>query len=86
MTFRSLALPRFWTLYDHLPVEVQALADKQFALFSKDPFHPSLRFKQVGPLWSVRVSYSYRALAVKNGDELTWFWIGTHSDYDKLLA
>ena len=86
MTFRSLALPRFWVLYDRLPVEVQALADKQFALFSKDPSHPSLRFKQVGPFWSVRVSYSYRALAVKNGDELTWFWIGTHADYDKLLA
>jgi hypothetical protein len=86
VTFRSLALPRFWTLYDRLPVEVQALADKQFALFSKNPSHPSLRFKQVGPFWSVRVSYSYRALAVRNGEELTWFWIGTHADYDKLLA
>ena len=58
----------------------------QFALFSKNPSHPSLRFKQVGPFWSVRVSHSYRALAVKNGDELTWFWIGTHADYDKFLA
>lgn len=86
MTFRSLALPRFWNLYDRLPVEIQAQADKQFALFSKNPSHPSLRFKQVGPLWSVRVSYSYRALAVRNGEELTWFWIGTHADYDKLLA
>lgn len=86
MTFRSLALPRFWKLYDRLPVEIQAQADKQFALFSKDPSHPSLRFKQVGPFWSVRVSYSYRALAVKNGEELTWFWIGTHAEYDKLLS
>ena len=86
MTFRSLALPRFWKLYDRLPVEIQAQADKQFALFSKDSSHPSLRFKQVGPFWSVRVSYSYRALAVKNGEELTWFWIGTHADYDKLLS
>jgi hypothetical protein len=86
VTFRSLALPRFWNLYDRLPVEIQAQADKQFALFSKNPSHPSLRFKQVGPLWSVRVSYSYRALAVRNGEELTWFWIGTHADYDKLLA
>jgi hypothetical protein len=66
VTFRSLALPRFWDLYDRLPVEIQAQADKQFALFSKNPSHPSLRFKQVGPFWSVRVSYSYRALAVRN--------------------
>jgi len=40
-------------------MEVQAQADKQYALFSRDPSHPSLRFKQVGSFWSVRVSYSY---------------------------
>ena len=85
MTFRSLALPRFWDLYDELPAEVQAQADKQYSVFSKDPFHPSLRFKQVGPFWSVRISYSYRALALREDDTLTWFWIGTHTDYDKML-
>lgn len=86
MTFRSLALPRFWDCYDRLPVEIQTQADERFALFSKNPSHPSLRFKQVGPYWSVRVSYSYRALAMRNEEELTWFWIGTHADYDKLLS
>jgi hypothetical protein len=86
VTFRSLALPRFWDLYERLPAEIQAQADKPFALFSKNPSDPSLRFKQVRPFWSVRVSYSYRALAVRNGEELTRFWIGTHADYDELLA
>jgi hypothetical protein len=83
--FRSLALPRFWDLYDALPAEVRVQADKQYALFSQNPFHPSLRFKQVGPFWSVRISYSYRALALRESDVLTWFWIGTHADYDKLI-
>jgi hypothetical protein len=86
VTFRSLALPRFWDLYDRLPAEIQAQADKQYALFSQNPSHPSLRFKQVGAFWSVRVSYSYRALAVRDGEVLTGFWIGTHADYDNLLA
>lgn len=86
MTFRSLVLSRFWDAYDRLPVEVQAQADQRYTLFAKNPWHPSLRFKQVGLFWSVRVSYSYRALAVRDGDVLTWFWIGTHADYDKLLA
>jgi hypothetical protein len=86
VTFRSLALPRFWDLYDRLPLEVQTQADKQYALFAKNPRHASLRFKQVGPFWSVRLSYSYRALAVRDENTLTWFWIGTHADYDKLLA
>jgi hypothetical protein len=86
VTFRSLALPRFWDLYDRLPEEIRAQADKQYALFSQNPSHSSLRFKPVGPFWSVRVSYSYRALAVRDEDVLTWFWIGTHADYDKLLG
>lgn len=85
MTFQSLALPRFWDLYDRLPVEIQAQADKQYALFSRNSSHPSLRFKPVGPFWSVRISHAYRALAVRDGDVLTWFWIGTHADYDKLV-
>jgi hypothetical protein len=43
-----------------------------------------LRFKPVGPFWSVRISRAYRALAIRHGDVLTWFWIGTHAGYDKL--
>ena len=85
MTFHSSALPRFWNLYDRLPEEIRALADKQYALFSKNPSHPSLHFKPVGLFWSVRISHSYRALANRNGDQLTWFWIGTHADYDQVL-
>jgi hypothetical protein len=86
VTLRSLAVPRFWDLYDRLPEGIQVQADKQYALFSRNPWHPSLRFKRVGPFWSARVSYSYRALAARDGDVLTWFWIGTHADYDKLLS
>jgi len=26
------------------------------------------------------------ALAVETGDDLLWFWIGTHSEYDKLVG
>jgi hypothetical protein len=28
----------------------------------------------------------YRALGVKEGDEIIWFWIGSHADYDRLLS
>jgi hypothetical protein len=27
----------------------------------------------------------YRALATRDGNVLTWFRIGTHADYDKVL-
>jgi hypothetical protein len=28
----------------------------------------------------------YRAVAVDAGDDLVWFWIGSHADYDRLLG
>jgi hypothetical protein len=28
----------------------------------------------------------YRALGVREGDEIIWFWIGSHADYDRLLS
>ena len=39
------ATATFWKLYRKLKPEIQALADKNFALLKKDPKHPSLRFK-----------------------------------------
>ncbi|MEM6327509.1 MAG: hypothetical protein AAF791_10360 [Bacteroidota bacterium] len=35
--------------------------------------------------WSMRVSQSYRMVGYKEGERITWFWIGTHSEYDALL-
>jgi hypothetical protein len=33
----------------------------------------------------VRVGLRYRALGVEVDDGIVWFWIGSHSDYDRLL-
>ena len=57
-----------------------------FEPLKKDPFHPSLHFKKVGRFWSVRVGLKYRALAVQDGDAIVWFWIGSHSEYEKLIS
>jgi mRNA-degrading endonuclease RelE of RelBE toxin-antitoxin system len=82
-------LPRFWKHYNSLPEQVQQLADKNYALLRADPFHPSLHFKKVGKnkqLWSARVGEHYRALGLDKSEGVVWFWIGTHAEYDKLLA
>ncbi len=63
-------------------------AQKIYGLFRADPEHPSLHFKKVhnrDPVYSVRISLGYRALALLEGDEVVWFWIGSHADYDRLL-
>jgi hypothetical protein len=80
------ALPEFWECYNELPEETRELADKCYAILVADSAHPSLRFKQVRTLWSVRVGLHYRALARRRGDVLHWFWIGHHSEYDKFLG
>jgi len=53
-----------------------------------DPAHPSLAFKRVHatePIYSVRVSRGYRALGLRERDLVTWFWIGSHADYERTL-
>lgn len=80
------ATPRFWDRYHRLPAEVRRLADACYATLRRDPRHPSLHFKQVGRFWSVRIGLHYRAVAVEDGADLLWFWIGTHVEYDRLLG
>lgn len=82
----SAANPRFWAAYRALPADVQRRARKAYALWRADPFHPSLHFKKVGRLWSARIGTDYRALADVRGDTAYWVWIGSHADYDHLLA
>jgi hypothetical protein len=81
---RHFASRAFWQAYDKLPEQVRMLADKNFALLKTNPRHPSLQFKKVGRFWSVRVGLGYRALAVETDDNLVWFWIGSHADYDAI--
>lgn len=82
---RHKASRRFWEHYAALSPELQSLADKAFAQLKSNWSHPSLQFKKVGDYWSARVSISHRALAVKQGDDYVWFWIGTHDRYDELI-
>ncbi|MGB9179233.1 MAG: hypothetical protein WCB68_08290 [Pyrinomonadaceae bacterium] len=82
---KHYASPRFWQHYQKLPPAVRALADKNFQLLKADPNHPSLHFKKIGKIWSVRVGAHYRALGYDKQEGIVWFWIGSHADYDKLI-
>ncbi|APB33994.1 hypothetical protein GlitD10_1669 [Gloeomargarita lithophora Alchichica-D10] len=76
----------FWECYENLPVEICRLANKNFDLLKTDIYHPSLQFKKVGKVWSARVGISYRAVAAEIEGGYLWIWIGSHHDYDKLIA
>ena len=38
------------------------------------------------PIYAVRIARDYRALGIKDGDSIVWFWIGSHADYGDLLS
>jgi hypothetical protein len=69
-----------------LPGAVQSTARRNFQRLKADPQHASLRFKKVGEYWSVRVSPSYRALAVEDAGDFIWVWIGRRDEYDRLIG
>jgi hypothetical protein len=80
------ATPRFWFCYRKLPGEIQQFADRNFELLLSNPRHPSLRFKKVGPYWSVRIGLQFGALAVEDNSVLLWFWIGPHDEYEQVIT
>ncbi len=80
--------PDFRSLYRSPPDSIRRQARQAYGLFARDPHHPSLRFRMVHPrrpIDSARVGIDYRAVGVKDGDAIDWFWIGSHSEYDHLL-
>jgi hypothetical protein len=85
----SIATPRFWTLFHGLPTDVQELAVKSYELWCRDPRHPSLHFRRLqgsANRFTIRVGNHYRALGVLTADTITWVWIGTHTEYDRLVG
>jgi hypothetical protein len=86
---RSKRTRGFRQLFAALPASVQSEANEAYQRFRADPTHPSLHFKQVqahSAVYAARVGLHYRALAVRRPQYWLWFWIGTHAEYDKLLA
>ena len=79
---------QFWRLFSDLPVDVQQAATRAYRLFQSNPAHPGLQFKKVDGednIYSARIGLEYRALAVMKKDRIVWYWIGSHSDYDRLI-
>ncbi len=79
------ATARFWASLARLPEPIQRLARENFDLLKKDSAHPSLHFKKIGDLWSARVGINYRAIAVEDGLDFIWVWIGPHDEYQRMI-
>ena len=79
---------RFRKLYGSLPEQIRKQAKETYRQFKEDPYYPGLHFKRIHsslPIYSVRITQDYRAVGIQQNNEIIWFWIGSHSDYNKLL-
>ncbi len=76
----------FWECYKKLSLDIRSLANKNFQLLKNNPSHPSLQFKKTGKVYSARVGAHYRAVATPIEGGFLWIWIGSHAEYNKLLA
>ena len=84
---KSFTTADFWKAYERLSPELKEKERSAYQLWEANQAHPSLHFKKVGKnLWSVRITNDYRVLAIKKGDDYYWLWIGSHSEYDRLIG
>ena len=86
---KSYTSERFRKLLGDLPESVRKQAREAYQFFKDDPHHPGLQFKKVHTTRSIylaRVNVDYRVLGILDGDEIVWFWISPHTEYEKLLS
>jgi len=79
----------FMACYARLPASVRDQARRAHRHWRADPAHPGVQFKRVhaiDPVYSARVGLGWRALGLLEGGTVSWFWIGSHAEYDAILA
>ena len=84
----SVVTDDFMACFAALPKDIREQARRPYRLWRADPSHPGLRFKPIrghDALYSVRVGRNWRALGRLEAGTVTWFWIGSHAEYDKLI-
>jgi mRNA-degrading endonuclease RelE of RelBE toxin-antitoxin system len=86
---KSSVTKAFRKQLSQLPKSIQEQATKAYALWRSDPYHNSLQFKRVSqrqPIYSARIGLNYRVLGLLEEEQIYWFWIGAHAEYDELLG
>lgn len=84
----SRTTKRFRKLLSDLPPPVQKQAYEAYRTWMRDPWHAGLQFKQIHatrPIFSARIGLDWRAVGVRTGDAVLWYFISSHADYDRLI-
>ncbi len=79
----------FRSRFARLPSHIKERARKAYRRWVKNPRHPGLQFKRIHSVekfYSIRIGSAWRAIGLVDDDTITWSWIGTHAEYDTLIA
>ena len=79
----------FLDCFAALPETVKAQARKAYRLWKQNHSHTSLHFKRIHhreDMYSIRVGLGWRALGLRDGETITWFWIGSHAEHDRIIG
>jgi mRNA-degrading endonuclease RelE of RelBE toxin-antitoxin system len=85
---KSSITEEFREAFARLPKNIQQQARKSYRKFLESPDSPGLHFKKAHTrreIYSIRITQHYRALGTLQDDEIIWFWIGSHTEYNRLL-
>lgn len=84
----SVTTAKFRAAFKKLPPNIKIKARRVYQSWKISPHNAYANFKlihQAKPIYSIRIGLAYRALGVKDGDTIIWFWIGSHSEYEKMI-
>ena len=67
---------------------IQRKVQRAYDLFLNNLQHGSLDFKRVRGrrnIYSARVDDNFRVLGELEGDTITWYWVGPHDEYERMI-
>jgi hypothetical protein len=85
---RNKQTKEFRKQFARLPYHIQKQAKNAYRIFKANPYYPGLHFECIdreASIYSVRIGLHYRAVGVWEGDTISWFFIGSHEEYNHLL-
>ena len=84
----SRLAPEFIEALRKLDPATRSKARRAYRLFKDNPRHGSLRFRRVRGTrnhYSARIDDDYRVLGLVQGNVITWYWVGPHDEYERMI-
>lgn len=84
----SWRTPGFKRLYGKLDGAAQRVADAAYLNYEREPTLVDFEYKgslKGRRIYGAHITKNLRALAFTQGEDVVWYWIGAHTDYDRLL-